>query len=465
MKNKRCYKKIMVITILCAMFTVMFPITSYAESNAIRMPDEVLGVSEEQEYMLGTTQEGSFTEREDEMIYTFLLPSSGRVELDFKSNLCSFVLRIYDCNGKEVWTRYDDGRNDITGLNNMSETLDLTQGQYYFEVTHFDYPGDYNFIMNFTSANETFPETTGGIDNSFDEANSIRFGRKYNGQLAINDECDYFQFTVSSLKGIALCAEGNMKWISYEILDERGKIVWNSRDNMWNSETKKNILNDNINLADGTYYIKVQGSTMLFGEDTGSYSINIYDSMISELKDVGVEDWFFNSVAYVNSKGLMTGLNTETFGSNQSLARAQFAVILHRMNGVPEIEYAAKFPDVPDNIWFTDAVLWANEIGIVTGYSNTGLFGPADSINREQMAVMMYRYAQYMKYDTNEKADFGQFEDASKVSNFAKEAMQWAVGTGIITGKDSGTILDPKGNATRAECATIIMRFQEEYVK
>lgn len=68
MKNKRCYKKIMVITILCAMFTVMFPITSYAESNAIRMPDEVLGVSEEQEYMLGTTQEGSFTEREDEII-------------------------------------------------------------------------------------------------------------------------------------------------------------------------------------------------------------------------------------------------------------------------------------------------------------------------------------------------------------------------------------------------------------
>ena len=148
-----------------------------------------------------------------------------------------------------------------------------------------------------------------------------------------------------------------------------------------------------------------------------------------------------------------------------TIARAQFAVILHRMNDAPKVAYKATFPDVPDGNWFTDAVLWANEIGIVTGYSNTGLFGPADSINREQMAVMMYRYAQYMKYDTNEKADFGQFEDASKVSNFAKEAMQWAVGTGIITGKDSGTILDPKGNATRAECATIIMRFQEEYVK
>ncbi|MCI7180520.1 MAG: S-layer homology domain-containing protein [Schaedlerella sp.] len=181
--------------------------------------------------------------------------------------------------------------------------------------------------------------------------------------------------------------------------------------------------------------------------------------------DVKSGEWYYDSVRYVNSNGLMTGLNATTFGPTQSLARAQFAVILHRMNNMPEVTYTAKFPDVPDGVWYTDAILWASSTGVVTGYSDTGRFGPSDNINREQMAVMMYRYAKYMNYDISQKADFSNFSDAERVNEFAKEAMQWAVGTGIITGKDNGTRLDPQGNASRAECATIIMRFVEKYNK
>lgn len=110
-------------------------------------------------------------------------------------------------------------------------------------------------------------------------------------------------------------------------------------------------------------------------------------------------------------------------------------------------------------------VTTAPDTKVVTGYSDTGKFGPADKINREQMAVMMYRYANYKKYDTSQKADFSKFVDAAKVSAFAEEAMQWAVGNGIITGKDNGIRLDPQGNATRAECAAIIQRFIEKYGK
>ena len=91
------------------------------------------------------------------------------------------------------------------------------------------------------------------------------------------------------------------------------------------------------------------------------------------------------------------------------------------------------------------------------------MFGTSDNINREQMAVMMYRYAKYKGEDVSVQGEVGQFKDASSVSGFAKEAMQWAVGTGIITGKDNGTRLDPQGNASRAECATIIMRFAEKF--
>ena len=177
--------------------------------------------------------------------------------------------------------------------------------------------------------------------------------------------------------------------------------------------------------------------------------------------DVGSIDWFYESVKYVYDNGLMTGLNETTFGPYENLARAQFAVILHRVNGSPDMEYTNKFPDVADNQWYTDAILWANEAGVVGGYTDTGKFGPGDNINREQMAVMMYRYANYLGYDTSARADISKYTDAGNVNEFAKEAMSWAVGEGIITGKYNETQLDPQGNASRAECATIIMRFME----
>ena len=179
--------------------------------------------------------------------------------------------------------------------------------------------------------------------------------------------------------------------------------------------------------------------------------------------DVASADWYYDSINYVYQNALMTGLNETTFGPVQYLARAQFSVILYRMNESPEITYIDKFPDVKEGVWYTNAILWANSTGVVNGYSDTGLFGPGDNINREQMAVMMYRYAKYQDYDVSQKADFSQFVDASRVNSFAEEAMQWAVGTGIITGKDNGTKLDPQGNASRAECATIIMRFKKYY--
>ena len=179
-------------------------------------------------------------------------------------------------------------------------------------------------------------------------------------------------------------------------------------------------------------------------------------------EDVNFTDWHYNAVDYAYRNGIMTGINPTTFAPNDPLARAQFAVILHRLNGTPAMDYTDRFHDVGEGLWYTDAILWAADTGVVTGYSN-GNFGPSDYINREQMALMMYRYAGYKGYDTSARADFGSYQDAANVSDFAKEAMQWAVGEGIITGKYQETQLDPQGNATRAECATIMMRFMEKY--
>ena len=162
----------------------------------------------------------------------------------------------------------------------------------------------------------------------------------------------------------------------------------------------------------------------------------------------------------------MTGLNETTFGPAEDLSRAQFAVILYRMEGSPEVAYRDQFKDVSSDPgqFYRDAVMWASseDVGIITGYTEgllAGCFGPADQITREQMAVMMYRYAQYKGFDVT-GGELGNFPDRDKVSAFAQEAMGWANNTGLITGNDDGT-LAPQGTASRAVCATIIKRFMD----
>lgn len=181
--------------------------------------------------------------------------------------------------------------------------------------------------------------------------------------------------------------------------------------------------------------------------------------------DVSEDDWFYEGVYYDYVNKIVEGKDKTHFAPYENLARAQFAVILHRIAGKPEAKDDASFPDVPAGQWYTDAVLWAagKDVGVITGYTDSGLFGTADNITREQMAVMMYRYAKFKGYTVNVNADFDKFTDGDKVSGFAKQAMKWAVGNEIITGKDNGTRLDPQGYTSRAECAIIIQRFMETY--
>lgn len=171
--------------------------------------------------------------------------------------------------------------------------------------------------------------------------------------------------------------------------------------------------------------------------------------------------WYYKEVAYCYKQGMMRGVDAEGlyFAPNDAISRAQFAVILYRMEGEPEVSHDRKFMDVETDTWYTDAVAWASAAGVVTGYSD-GCFGPADMITREQMATMMYRYAQYKKQDVSQRADIGRFADVSQISGFSLEAMQWAVGSSIIRGKGDGSLLDPQGRTSRAESAVILYRFR-----
>lgn len=199
-------------------------------------------------------------------------------------------------------------------------------------------------------------------------------------------------------------------------------------------------------------------------DNTTTCSIGTVDWWSYEMtyEDVKTDDWFYNDVKNVSLGELMTGLDSKTFAPNDPLARAQFAKIIYREAGTPDVEYQAAFPDVSDNEWYTNAIIWANSKNIVTGYTDTGMFGVNDNITREQLAVMMLRYDNICEpnyYKTDKRADLSKFQDGSSVSSFAKDAMGWAVERKLIQGKDNGTRLDPQGNASRAECAAILSRY------
>lgn len=191
-------------------------------------------------------------------------------------------------------------------------------------------------------------------------------------------------------------------------------------------------------------------------------NVNPGTSVTLPFTDVNKAAWYYDVVEYIYSKGIMTGLDKTTFGPDTMLSRAHFATVLYRMEGEPVMTYANKYPDVSNGIWYTDPIMWANQAKVITGYEN-GMFGVADEITREQIVLILYRYAGYKGYDNSQRSDISTFSDSRNVSGFAKEAMQWAIAQKIITGKDNGKSIDPQGSASRAECGAMIMRFNNAY--
>lgn len=177
--------------------------------------------------------------------------------------------------------------------------------------------------------------------------------------------------------------------------------------------------------------------------------------------DVDEDAWYADAVRYVYEHDLMAGYGGDLFGPNDELSRAQFCQIIYNMEGQPAVTGSSAFTDVADGAWYANVVTWAAENGIVVGYGG-GLFGPEDNITREQFAAILYRYAQAKGYGTTASFDLSAYGDVSDVSAWAISAMQWACGKDIIIGT-SPTTLAPQGTATRAQAATMLQRFCEQY--
>ena len=177
--------------------------------------------------------------------------------------------------------------------------------------------------------------------------------------------------------------------------------------------------------------------------------------------DVSEKDWFYGDVMFVYENGLMLGTSKTLFSPHGTATRGMMATILWRMEGSPAPKGKNSFTDVEAGKWYADAITWTAENSIFAGYGKDK-FGPDDPITREQLAAIFYRYADYKGYDLTVKGNLDKFKDADKITDYAKTAMQWAVGSGLVKGK-SGNLLDPQGTATRAEIAAMLHRFIEKY--
>lgn len=187
---------------------------------------------------------------------------------------------------------------------------------------------------------------------------------------------------------------------------------------------------------------------------------------VNPFVDVPDSAWYYDAVKYVNENGLMAGTSANTFAPDRTTTRGMIVTILYRLEGSPNIEneiWGYPFKDVDANAYYATAVYWARMNGIVAGYSDE-LFGPNDTITREQMATILYRYAQHKGYDTTAKADLSRFTDTAQVGSYAVETIRWANAEGLVNGT-SATTLSPKGSATRSQVAVILTRFCQNIAK
>ena len=180
--------------------------------------------------------------------------------------------------------------------------------------------------------------------------------------------------------------------------------------------------------------------------------------------DVPEDAWYEDAAGYVYKHGLMAGTSATTFAPEVTTSRAMIATILWRMAGSPVVNYAMTYTDVAQGQWYSEAVRWATSEGVVTGYGN-GLFGTNDPITREQFATMLWRYAQTEGYDVSigEDTNILSYTDVADLSEYAIPAMQWACGARVINGTGDGSTLTPQSQATRAQAATVLMRFCNMY--
>ncbi len=343
--------------------------------------------------------------------------------------------------------------NKLAGIYNMSALPVYTEISGYDDTIAGGLPSQYDFASN----NET--QTVNNILKAVDFWGSITY--ESDGSITIPKNYMADTFTLSG-GAIYVTGWGDSYGNHRNISLSTGKapnLDANPRDGFLGllpdieiEITPRPIIDGGIfSVSGGSAINKAEAETNEAITDTPSFSEDTFP-------DVSNSDWYYGSVKYVYENALMNGIG-DGFGPLESMTRAMLVTVLHRLSGAYKPEGSCAFSDIPVGEWYSDAVTWASENGIVNGISNS-LFAPDEDITREQLATILFRYAEKMGYDISQRADLSQFADATDASDWAIDAISWANASGIVNGT-SNTSLSPLGIATRSEVATMLMRFCE----
>ena len=286
-----------------------------------------------------------------------------------------------------------------------------------------------------------------------DEAEGTTITENKNATSKISIEADYVDLRLERSSMELKIGESQYNVIeNYECSYDLQLVKLNADSAIWKSSNEKIATVDDYGNVKGITPGKVTISAII-GEMELTYEVTIK----MPFDDVNENDWFYNAVKYTYCNKIMSGLNGNTFSPNTKVTRGMLVTILYNLEGHPSIAGTSKFADVQNkNIYFYNAVVWASNNNVVSGYAN-GKFGPDDNITREQLATILYNYCRYKgKYKTVH-SDYSKFTDNNKISDFAKWGMNWAVGNQIVNGSNGK--LNPQGTATRAEAAAMISNY------
>ena len=329
----------------------------------------------------------------------------------------------------------------VTGLKkDISDSIEVPDG-YKLVVTK-DENGEYTYTLQ--------KKSSGGSSHRYD--GYITIINPKNGTVSVSDdwadEDQKITLTITPDKGYVVD--------KIEIVDAEGDKIDAKKVEDKDDKYTFRMANCDVTV---TVTFKEEGKTNTEDkEETGETEETTKPEIIT-FSDVKETDWFYKGVSYVVENGMMNGVGDNQFAPNAPLTREMLAVVLYNMEKQPESTGVNPFADVKADMWYTDAIVWANANGIVAGYDDS-TFGLGDSITREQLATILYRYAQLKGYDVTEKADLTGYTDSTAISGYAVEAMQWANANGIVNGMTE-TTLAPQGTATRAQVATMLMNFCE----
>lgn len=212
----------------------------------------------------------------------------------------------------------------------------------------------------------------------------------------------------------------------------------------------------------GTEVVLAVASDAAWWMAEGSWTVKAGDPVNPPVElpftDVAADAWYYGDVSFVYQNGLFNGVTGSSFAPSGKMQRCMITTVLYRLAGEPAVGYEALFQDIPDGQWYTAGTVWAGRLGVVTGVGD-GRFAPFSNVTRQEIAVILHRYAAGMGCDVSGRADLSGFADAEKAASWGRDAISWAVDAGILNG--SGGALLPNGDATRAEVAAMLHRFAD----